>query len=723
MCIFGTQGIAYIWFTVNALLNHLYGTYLFFSHICRNIRHMNNTIKQIREIAHELKESNSTFSRADLAYELNLKDSVEIERLVSEAYVKFNHDKAINDSFITNDGSMTLVKAYLISSSLDNEEHDKVIATFQKDLRITDEQIHILESIVGNALSNSSNKKDAGFLDYISGSAGIKNVKGEASILFEKYSQLADSYIESKTCVNNNIADFVDIRSNIMTIFQKYSLALVDIFGDSIKIIDPKLFDFSSIQYHDVSAMLKRVELEYNQIADKCPILLEEIYDSFKDNFSNSLRTLSSTNTQNNKLALINAGLSFLNHYFDASQKTNMLRQDLSNFKISVSKDVATIKGDMSRLLVIHKTLNDLYIPKASIFYRNCNNIFNSELQSIIELVYQSPKCKELKSKRDEILAENEMLLREINDHKESLSLYESIIKETSDQLNAQRPNYDCAMAVKPKKPFLCIGPMKSRYYRALSDWDYYYAPLIDNYNKMLIDLELSQKERTTHSEELQIATRKQKEHTIALNKISGEIKKHISTNNAAKAKVLKHLKQIIGLLNLAKEITESKLDSRLLSTFNIKEANSLVLSPETENKINTFTNDLSKQLKVSTLDIDTELCDEEKEIISGNINHSIEKGAAALNTMLKLQEQIEHEKISIAEYNKQLHKIQKNFMNEIKSIDKKGEYLREIFRKINTTTDNEELRKALLELSDNQINISENDLDLFLKGKKTITL
>jgi hypothetical protein len=239
----------------------------------------------------------------------------------------------------------------------------------------------------------------------------------------------------------------------------------------------------------------------------------------------------------------------------------------------------------------------------------------------------------------------------------------------------------------------------------------------------MLIDLELSQKERTTHSEELQIATRKQKEHTIALNKISGEIKKHISTNNAAKAKVLKHLKQIIGLLNLAKEITESKLDSRLLSTFNIKEANSLVLSPETENKINTFTNDLSKQLKVSTLDIDTELCDEEKEIISGNINHSIEKGAAALNTMLKLQEQIEHEKISIAEYNKQLHKIQKNFMNEIKSIDKKGEYLREIFRKINTTTDNEELRQALLELSDNQINISENDLDLFIKGKKTIVI
>ena len=684
---------------------------------------MDNILLQIKDIAHEFKKNNSTFSRADLAYELNINDSVEVERFVSEAYVTFNHDKAIKDSFISNDGSMTLVKAYLLSASLDNEQHDKAIDTLRQDLKITNEQIQILEGIVGKALNNAANKKDAGLLDYVTGSAGIKNVKSEATTLFERYSELADSYIESKTCVNNNIADFVDIRSNIVTIFQKYSLTLIDIFGDSIKIIDPELFDFSSIQYHDVSAMLKRAELEYNQIADKCPVLLGEIYDSFKDNFSNSLRTLSTTNTQNNKLALIDAGLSFLNHYFDASQKTNMLRQDLSNFKISVSKDVASIKGDMSRLLVIHKTLNDLYIPKASIFYRNCKNVFNSEMQSIIDLIYKSPKCQELKKERDEILAESEMLLREINDHKESLVLYESLIKETSDQLNEQKPNYDIAMFEKPKKPFLCFGPMKTRYYRSLSNWDYYYAPLIDNYNKMLIDLELSQKEHNTHSEELQIATKKQKEHTLALNKISGEIKKYISANDVTKTKVLKHLKQIIGMLHLAKEIAESKLDSRLLSTVNIKDVNSLALSPETENKINTFTNDLSKQLKVSILDIEEELSNEEKEFLTKSVSHSIEKGAAALNTMLKLQEQIAHEEINISEYNKQLHKIQKNFMNEIKSIDQKGEYLREIFRRINTTTDNEELRKALLELSDNQIDISENDLVLFIQGKKTITL
>lgn len=52
---------------------------------------MDNILLQIKDIAHEFKKNNSTFSRADLAYELNINDSVEVERLVSEAYVTFNH--------------------------------------------------------------------------------------------------------------------------------------------------------------------------------------------------------------------------------------------------------------------------------------------------------------------------------------------------------------------------------------------------------------------------------------------------------------------------------------------------------------------------------------------------------------------------------------------------------------------------------------------------------
>lgn len=679
-------------------------------------------VHEIKEIADNLRKNGSTFTRADLAYELKIKDSVEVERLVYEAYTRNNKSKTIYDAFISNDGSISLVKAYIVTASLSEERQDDAISIIMGDLQMTDSQINTLNKLLDYALSNEANKRVAGILDYATGSAGVKNIQNEASHLFEKYSQLVDSYIESKACVSNDISDFIELRTNIMMIFQKYSMALVDIFGESIKIIEPKLFDFNQIQYLDVSQMLKTFELEYNQIADKCPILLNEIYDSFKDNFSRTINTFSTTNTQDNKIALISAGLSFLNHYFDASQKTNQLRQELSNFKISVKKDVATINGDKSRLLVIHKTLNDLYIPKASIFYRHCINIFNEELQNIIDSIYTTPKAKELKQKRDEIIIENERLIREINDHKENIAFYEASIKDIKAHLQGQKGNYDRAISEKPRKPLLCFGPMKDKYYRELSDWDRYFAPLIDNYNNMTVELTLSQKELQSHISCCDSDIKKQKKCSESLNDISKEMMRHLSTDDSTKAKVLKHLKQIIGLLNLAKEIVQSKIDDKLLSTINIKHIDTLALTPDIENRINSFTNELSKTLKMD-LEIDEALSEEEKEKYTEDVNESIERGVSALNTFLFLQQQMEHERISMEEYDRQLHDIQESFMNDINEIDEKGEYLREVFRQINTSDNNDDLREALSKLTDNNINISDKNFNLFLAGKKKIEL
>lgn len=680
--------------------------------------------QKIKEIASKLYKDNSTFTRADLAYELKINDSVEVERLVYETYLSSNKDKAIKDSFITNDGSKKLIDAYKIAAELTQNQQSDAIDIIKDNLDITDQQIQALNRILELALNNESGKKNAGLLDYISGSAGIKNVQCEASDIFDKYSQLIDSYIESKSCVNNDIADFTDLRSNIIMIFLKYSTSLVDIFGDSIKIIDPQLFDFDKIQYLDVSAMLRNIELEYKHIADKCPILIDEIYDSFKHNFSKSINTISSTSSQDNKLALIDAGISFLNHYIDSSQRTSILRQDLSNFKISVKKDITNIKGDMSRLFVIHKTLNDLYIPKANTFYRYCENIFSDELEKIINSIYKSPKVKELKQERDEIIVKHEALLRTISDHKESIVLYESLIEEISSQLNSQQVNYNNAMREKPKKPILCFGPMKEKYYRELSDWDCYYAPMVNNYNNMLIELNLSKKELSSHKKGLESSSIEQKECSKSLNKISKEIMKIISVDDITKAKIIKHLKPIIGLLNIAKEIIQSKLDDRLVMTVEIRNIDTLALTPQLENKIDSFTDELAKNLVVNSSDIDgVEFNEEEAEQLSENINDSIQKGATALNTLLKLQEQLSHEKISLEEYDKQLNSIQNYFMNDIKSIDRKGEYLREIVSRVNTAKNNDELKNALLELTDNQINISDKEFNLFLEGKKTIEI
>lgn len=64
----------------------------------------------------------------------------------------------------------------------------------------------------------------------------------------------------------------------------------------------------------------------------------------------------------NKSLGLAMAGLAMLDHYMDASERTNRLKSDLSVFQTSVKHDATRIKADMGRLMVICKTLNDVVI-------------------------------------------------------------------------------------------------------------------------------------------------------------------------------------------------------------------------------------------------------------------------------------------------------------------------------------------------------------------------
>lgn len=74
-------------------------------------------IKKIKTIADELAKNNGTFSRVDLAFELKMADSVEVEKLVWDAYINYYNDKNIANVFIANDGGMTVVDSYKVSSS------------------------------------------------------------------------------------------------------------------------------------------------------------------------------------------------------------------------------------------------------------------------------------------------------------------------------------------------------------------------------------------------------------------------------------------------------------------------------------------------------------------------------------------------------------------------------------------------------------------------------
>lgn len=58
---------------------------------------------------------------------------------------------------------------------------------------------------------------------------------------------------------------FLSRTEVIGTVYRDYALKLIDIYGDSIKMVSPDLFDFKRIEWLDVDEMLKYVELEYNK--------------------------------------------------------------------------------------------------------------------------------------------------------------------------------------------------------------------------------------------------------------------------------------------------------------------------------------------------------------------------------------------------------------------------------------------------------------------------
>lgn len=679
--------------------------------------------KKIKIIADELMKDGGTFSRADLAHELNMADSVEVEKLVWDAYVNYNNDENIAGAFISNDGGMSVVESYKVTASLNNGDMNKTFLIVKNDLKNTSEDVERLRNQIDAALQMKVLTATSNSNDLISGTREVKNVQQEAAAVFGIYSDLVDYYIEAKAHVRNNIADFTDLRADITMRFLKYSSALVDVFGDSIKVIDPQLFDFDSIKFLDVASMLKQTELDYNVIAEKCPALINEISDSFRNSFSAAISTFKATETQNTSVRLVLAGLLLFAHYADVSQKTNLLKTELSNLKMSVKRDVTHIKGDLARLLVIHKALNDLYIPKAQTFYRYFDKVMSDELQQLIDSIYSSPQASQLKEKRDVIFDKCERLLYEINDHKESISLYESLIKEIESQLNAQSKNYERAKAAKPVKPMICIWAAKKKYYRLLSEWDYAYAPMIKNYEKMQIELKLNRDELLSHKKQLETVETEYKICNAELKNISKQTIKDVSVSDSVKKEMLKHVRPIVGLLNIAKEIAQSKLDEQLVSAVEIRNMNEVELPAQLERNINHFATEISKSLNINNLEND--LCVEQGSLkaYSAQYDSAVQKGLEAFKSYTRLKMQLAQEKITVAFYDDELSRIKGEFMGMIRSIDKKSRCLYDVFAKINTAESPEKLKDALLELSDNQINISESDFELFLQGKKQIEI
>ena len=103
--------------------------------------------------------------------------------------------------------------------------------------------------------------------------------------------------------------------------------------------------------------------------------------------------------------------------------------------------------------------------------------------------------------------------------------------------------------------------------------------------------------------------------------------------------------------------------------------------------------------------------------------NEVIQQGVQLLESWMQLKLQQEQGQITRKAYNQELKQIQEAFASDMSEIDRQGILLSETIGRIKTAMDDDMLREGLLSLSDGRINLSKEDLDDFLQGKKQIVL
>ena len=254
--------------------------------------------KNIKTIADELCKENKTYLRADLAFELKkygiASDSSEVSKLVFDAYRYFHDNGNIAIAFVSNNSRTTLVAEYKFNDSLEQGNKEEALKIAETELALSSSALEQLKEQVELNLNLVLAKGTSKMADIVMGTNGVKDVRSKASTMFDKYTKMVEAYHYAEDSVRGNIEDFTSLRSDIGTVYRDYALKLIDIYGDSIKMVSPDLFDFKRIEWLDVDEMLKYVELEYNKLTEKCAALIGEISDSFRTSLQGSLQAYKS---------------------------------------------------------------------------------------------------------------------------------------------------------------------------------------------------------------------------------------------------------------------------------------------------------------------------------------------------------------------------------------------------------------------------------------------
>lgn len=686
---------------------------------------MSETIyKQIKEIAEEAK--GAKIIRADLAVELKITDSIEVSRLAWEAYNHYGKDQQIKSTFVNNDNQTSIVDDYELRQLIASDNKDEYFDALSTDLRNGENALVVLDNMLKTKMSEAVASEMSSLMSIIMGTRGIENVKNEASQAVQLYGQLVNVYDEAKNGVKEVAHDFVDLRTEILRVYEKYAQMLVDFYGDSIKRVAPSLFDFDSIEYLDTAQMFEKVQLQYNMLSENCTVMMSEI----SDGFSKSVQIASQSSQALGKNgAIAVAAVEAMKHYLDASEKTVRMKSDLEAFKMNIKKDVTNIKSDYTRLATVYKTINDLYIPKADAYFKFSGKLLDAEFNQMVSTLYAKAGVAELVKERDKVMDEIRELSDQINDHNNNIVFWNEDLERCQGILANKKDDYENAKSLRPEKPnavvnALTFGSADKKYSQKMFKWKGVYGNLVKEYEDAIVDETVAEQETNYQEEAKRNAENRLAQLKAKQKELTDKILKTISVDAEMKKTLATHLEDIIRMLHVGKEILESGLDQKSIKAINLDTYHSNELPEDIKDAVAKF-KDLVKEVAPNLKeeikkDLAKDFSEEELAEMKRVYNESV-KLTDALVSLEALKEQ---NQVSSEIYDQELEKIQTQFNSQMAEIDAKADVLGNVLKDINTAPDAETRKKALLKLTERgKFFKNEEDFNRFINGEFRIKI
>ncbi|WP_159023481.1 hypothetical protein [Formosa sp. L2A11] len=484
-------------------------------------------IKQIHQLVITLTNSKTIYNRRKLVdflnegnNDLNLKEGIILKYILEEAYKRASHSKLIQDGivkcFIENIGNDSIYnpnRIFINTDSLNFE--DNYLDKFDNKIKLIENNANNVRSIDFIDELNQTHQKSLQITRKdefsITGSTKVDNAYEYASSIKQGYENIINKYNEIKDINLNLISDFEFLRNELKLLRLDLINLLVDLFGDSIKVSEPELFDFSRLEWMDFEDTWGNLNLYFNNIdqsLESFKILHEaqmnKIGDSSMNIGKNAINNLNrkskkgSLSTKDIKGELAGAvvgmaieGVLGVAKSRSESKKTiATINKDVEALKKGMHSDYSKMMNDLLRIASIFSHLNDVLIPGFKVFINTVTSIVKNDIKPLYNEIKSIDGIKEKRDNNALLIKESRLIDLELVDKENSLIFCDNEKVRFKNELADLKFENDFLIEIKPEEPsvfynLVSFGKSGTLYKETLEEWNIYCLPKVYYYNEL----------------------------------------------------------------------------------------------------------------------------------------------------------------------------------------------------------------------------------------------